>query len=93
LNLVKGEKNSKFESCPPNPEALIHSLRAFGYSLSMAIADLIDNSIFAKAGNIAVAFDWNNGQPWFRIADDGIGMTVQKSCLIYSSHLDIDRKR
>ena len=36
----------------PNPGALIESLRAFGYSLRTAIADLIDNSISAGSRNI-----------------------------------------
>ena len=63
------------EECAPRPAAMISSLRAFGYDLSMAIADLIDNSIFAKARNIRIDYDWNNGAPWIRILDDGSGMT------------------
>ena len=35
------------------------SLRAFGYELPSAIADLIDNSIFAEARNVWVDFEWN----------------------------------
>jgi hypothetical protein len=68
----------EYEDCPPRPEALILSLRAFGYDLSMAIADLIDNSLFAKASRVCVDYDWNRGDPWFRIADNGIGMTEQR---------------
>lgn len=63
------------EACPPKPEAMINSLRAFGYDLPMAIADLVDNSIFASAGNIAVDYAWNAAKPWIRIVDDGTGMT------------------
>jgi len=65
-----------FESCPPKPEAMISSLRAFGYDLSMAIADLIDNSIYAKAKKICIDYDWNKGKPWIRILDDGSGMSL-----------------
>ncbi|MFC1817483.1 ATP-binding protein [Thermodesulfobacteriota bacterium] len=54
---------------------MIHSMRAFGYDLGMAVADLIDNSIFAKASNVWVTYDWNDGDPWIRILDDGRGMT------------------
>ena len=36
-----------YEECPPRAEAVIHSLRAIGYDLGSAIADLVDNSIFA----------------------------------------------
>jgi len=64
-----------YENCPPKPEAMINSLRAFGYDLSMAIADLIDNSIYAGAKNITIDYDWNAGKPWIRIVDDGTGMT------------------
>src|SRR3990172_4008393 len=66
-----------FEECPPRADAMIHSLRAFGYDLGMAIADLIDNSIFAGAKNIWVKYAWNDGKPWIRIMDDGIGMTEE----------------
>ena len=40
----------------PDPGSLMSSLRAFGYSFDAAIADLIDNSIFAKAKNIWIDF-------------------------------------
>ena len=64
-----------FIDCPPRADAMIHSLRAIGYDLGMAIADLIDNSIFVEAKTININYDWNNGQPWVRITDDGNGMT------------------
>ncbi len=67
-----------FEKCPPRADAMIHSLRAFGYDLSMAVADLIDNSIFAGASNIWIEYAWNDGRPWIRIMDDGIGMTEER---------------
>ena len=57
---------------------MISSLRAFGYDLSMAVADLIDNSIYAQAQMIEVTYDWNGGDPWFRILDDGNGMTAKR---------------
>ena len=64
-----------FEKCPPKADAMIHSLRAIGYDLGMAIADLIDNSIFAGAKTIRVQYSWNNGSPWVRVVDDGRGMS------------------
>lgn len=70
--------DNDFEDCPPRAEALIHSLRAFGYDLSMAIADLIDNSIFAGASNIWIDYSWNDGDPWVRILDDGTGMEEER---------------
>jgi len=62
------------EVCAPKPEAMINSLRAFGYDLAMALADLIDNSIFAQAKDIVVDYDWNKGKPWVRLLDNGTGM-------------------
>jgi hypothetical protein len=73
--MVDEKVEGNFEHCPPEPEAMISSLRAFGYDLSMAIADLIDNSIFAGAKIIEIDYDWNNGKPWIRIIDDGNGMS------------------
>jgi len=67
-----------FEECTPRADAMVHSLRAFGYDLGMAIADLIDNSIFAGANNIWVDYAWNEGKPWIRIMDDGTGMTEER---------------
>ena len=72
------KKDDSYEDCPPKPEAMITSLRAFGYNLSMAVADLIDNSIFAQAKKIHVDYDWNDGNPWVRILDDGIGMSESR---------------
>jgi len=68
-------RKGSYEDCPPKPEAMINSLRAFGYDLPMAIADLVDNSIFAKAKNIVIDYAWNAAKPWIRIADDGTGMS------------------
>ena len=36
---------------PPRPSSLIESIRAIGYSLSTALADLVDNCITARAGD------------------------------------------
>jgi len=55
----------------------MQSLRAFGYDISTAIADLIDNSITANAKEIDIKFEWNNDEPWIFIMDNGIGMTEE----------------
>lgn len=68
------ELSDRFIDCPPRADAMINSLRAIGYDLEMAIADLIDNSIFAQAKTIHIDYDWNEGDPWVRITDDGQGM-------------------
>lgn len=75
MNISDSENEENFEKCPPRPDALIHSIRAFGYSLPMAIADLIDNSITAGSSNIWIKYSWNQGDPWIVITDDGVGMS------------------
>ncbi len=77
--------DSEFEDCPPRADAIVHSLRAFGYDIAMAIADLIDNSIFADASNAWISYAWNDGDPWVRILDDGKGMTEE--CLVEAMRL------
>lgn len=58
---------------PPFAPMLMQSLRAVGYSLEAAFADLIDNSIAAGAHAIDIDFD-PVGAPRIVIADDGQGM-------------------
>lgn len=60
---------------PPSAAALIESLRGTGYSLETALADLVDNSIAAAAGQVELTLEWNGGNPFVIIADDGKGMT------------------
>ena len=58
---------------PPYAPILMESTRAIGYSLEAAIADIIDNSISAKASNIWVSF-FPIDEAYIAILDDGIGM-------------------
>lgn len=53
----------------------MESLRATGYSLPDAVADLIDNSITAGARNIWLNFHWAGSASWVSILDDGCGMS------------------
>lgn len=62
------------EDVPPDPAALIESMRAFGYSLPTAVADLIDNSISAGAKEISIEFHWAGPQSTIAVIDDGSGM-------------------
>jgi len=66
---------SNYIDLAPSPASLIESLRNIGYSIETAIADVIDNSITAEAGHIAIRFAWNQGNPWLAIIDDGSGLT------------------
>ena len=62
----------------PSPKALIESMRNLGYDLASALADVIDNSISAKAKNITIDYAWNNSKPFILILDDGTGMSASK---------------
>jgi hypothetical protein len=53
---------------------MIESLRAVGYTVHAAVADLIDNSISAHARNVWVNFHWDGPRSFVSIADDGDGM-------------------
>ena len=48
-----------FDIAAPQAASLVESLRAFGYELPTALADLVDNSITAGAKNVWVDFHWD----------------------------------
>lgn len=58
----------------PNATSLIESMRSIGYSFETAIADVIDNSISAKASEVEIYLLKKNGLPFIQILDDGWGM-------------------
>lgn len=57
----------------PSAPILIESIRSIGYSFETAIADLIDNSISAKATRIDI-LSIPNEEPYIIIFDNGSGM-------------------
>ena len=59
----------------PRADALMESLRATGYSLPDAIADIVDNSLAAHARNVWLNFYWAGLDSTVSIVDDGTGMT------------------
>jgi len=58
----------------PEAASMIETFRAIGYNLETAIADIIDNSISAKARKICINRFWRGGQSVITIKDDGEGM-------------------
>lgn len=66
-----------YEIAAPDPGALIESLRAFGYDLGTALADLVDNSIAAKSRNIWIDATWAGQHTTISVTDDGAGMSPQ----------------
>ncbi len=59
---------------PPRASSLSESLRDLGYSLEAAVADVIDNSITARARHIDIWCAAEAGDPCLAISDDGVGM-------------------
>jgi hypothetical protein len=72
---LTNEKEADFDVVRPVAAAMIESLRAYGYTLNTAIADLIDNSIAAGAKNIWINLSWDGPGSSISIVDDGAGMT------------------
>src|SRR3712207_8872617 len=78
----------------------IESMRAYGYTLPTAIADLVDNSIAARCSTVWLQFHWAGADSWITVTDDGEGMTDaelrdamrlgdRKSTRLNSSHANI----
>jgi hypothetical protein len=68
-------KQFESEEAPPHAGSMIESFRSIGYSLSTAVADIIDNSISASCKNVWIDFQWKGPDSFLRITDDGNGMT------------------
>ena len=64
----------------PHPSALIQSMRSIGYRPATALADLVDNSISARAKNIQIELKPATGLQfgWIRVEDDGLGMSREE---------------
>lgn len=63
----------KTESVNPNIKNFIKSLRDIGYSFEIAVADVLDNSITAKAKNVNI-YTVHKPEMIFCLLDDGDGM-------------------
>ena len=64
-----------YDEAAPRAAAMIESLRAFGYDLPTALADLVDNSISAGAKRLWLHFHWNGPDSCIVLRDDGCGMS------------------
>ena len=58
----------------PDPASLIESMRAVGYSVEAAVADLIDNCLSVNPTAVQVQYDASHA-PFVAILDDGQGMS------------------
>lgn len=82
------------QECVPFAPSLIESMRSLGYSFPAAIADLLDNSISAKASNIDI-ISTPGMEPSLIILDDGNGMTENELCeaMRYGSSNPLETRR
>jgi hypothetical protein len=64
----------KHEAAPP-AGPMMESLRDLGYATETAVADIIDNAIFAKAKNIHIDFIWRVKNSRIVLRDSGTGMS------------------
>ena len=64
----------EYDEVPPNAPSLVNSMCASGYDLESAVADIIDNSITARASTVRITFNEDGASSWIAIADDGCGM-------------------
>ena len=71
-------KQFKAENAKPNPKSTINSYRSFGYNLSTAIADIVDNSISANATEISLDYAWKGKESIITILDNGNGMNIEE---------------
>jgi hypothetical protein len=62
----------------PSAKRLIKSLRDMGYDFAQAVADVVDNSIEARATVVAIDIEFDGDDSWVRIADNGKGMKPEE---------------
>lgn len=66
---------------PPKASAMLEALRGLGYNPATALADIVDNSIAARATLVEIDFSWRREGSTVTVLDNGEGMT--------SSELDL----
>ena len=67
------DRHASIPPCPTEASAMLEALRGLGYSTATALADLIDNSIAARAETVHLRFLWAGPASAIHILDDGEG--------------------
>ncbi len=67
-----------YDAAPPLAPATLEALRAVGYDLRTALADIVDNSLAAGAKQIEIELFWDHENSWIRVSDNGRGMTDER---------------
>lgn len=91
MHIRNAEEPDPFDVVEPNAAAMIESLRAVGYDLRAAIADLVDNSIAAGATKVDFIFFWNGEASSIAVIDNGRGMS--REALIEAMRVGSDPTR
>lgn len=78
----------------PSARRLITSLRDMGYDFAAAVADVVDNSIEARATRIDIDVHFDGDDSWVRISDNGTGMKPAqiREALRYGAAREYDTK-
>jgi hypothetical protein len=67
-----------YRNAPPKASIMIEALRGLGYSTATALADIIDNSITARATQVDITFYWEGQNSRIAVLDDGDGMDEEQ---------------
>lgn len=74
---ITNEAQHPGEEVAPIPGDLVESLRDFGYTLPSALADLVDNSLTAKANDIEIHLEAAGADSYVAVVDNGRGMDLK----------------
>lgn len=69
------DQKISYHEVRPNAGALIESLRDIGYTMSSALADIVDNSLTADATEISIRVRSDPDDAAIGIIDNGVGMS------------------
>lgn len=86
----------ELENVVPEAANFVSSIAEQGYKLETALADLVDNSIFAGADKVEILLDTKSSQFKLYIADNGSGMSdaeLKRAMCFPSSSLDNTRSQ
>ena len=78
----------------PSARRLITSLRDMGYDFAAAVADVVDNSIEARASKVLIDVRSDGDNSWVRITDNGVGMKPAqiREALRYGTNREYDAR-
>ena len=78
MTIADISENVSYEKIEPDAAALIESLRDIGYTMSTAVADIVDNALTANASSISIRVNSEPKHAAVAIIDDGDGMSASE---------------